>query len=65
MCELNSAAKVFEVRREAARLVRREQIENPLARRILAGDLSEGGEITVDARGDGYIFDRGVPAGVS
>ena len=33
-----------------------QQIENPLARRILSGDFAEGATITVDAARDGFAF---------
>ncbi|MFO0839835.1 MAG: ATP-dependent chaperone ClpB [Phycisphaerae bacterium] len=34
-----------------------QQIENPLARRILSGQISAGDEIVVDARGEGFVFE--------
>ncbi|MEW6250333.1 MAG: ATP-dependent chaperone ClpB [Planctomycetota bacterium] len=40
-----------------------QQIENPLARRILAGELAPGDEIIVEPSGDVYEFTRAVPAG--
>ncbi|HPC23177.1 MAG TPA: ATP-dependent chaperone ClpB [Phycisphaerae bacterium] len=44
-----------------------QQIENPLARRILAGEFGPGDEISVDARGERYVLeavtkDEPVPA---
>ncbi len=42
-----------------------QQIENPLARRILAGDFAAGDAITVDVGGDGYVFAQGEPAAVA
>ncbi len=35
------------------------RIENPLARRILAGDFAPGETITVDASGEVFAFERG------
>jgi len=35
-----------------------QQIETPLARRILAGEFAEGDEIVVDVAGDGFSFER-------
>jgi ATP-dependent Clp protease ATP-binding subunit ClpB len=46
--------------RPLKRLIQQE-IENPLARRILAGEAHPGDAITVDVRGDEYVF--GVGAG--
>jgi len=43
--------------RPLKRLIQQD-IENPLARRILAGDFAPGDEITVDARGEGFVFDK-------
>jgi ATP-dependent Clp protease ATP-binding subunit ClpB len=34
-----------------------QQIENPLARRILAGEFDAGDEVRVDVRGEGFVFD--------
>ncbi len=39
-----------------------QQIENPLAKRILAGDLTEGHAVTIDANGEGYSFPQTEPA---
>lgn len=33
-----------------------QQLENPLARRILAGEFAAGDAIEVDASGDGYVM---------
>ncbi len=41
-----------------------QQIENPLARRIVAGEFAPGDEIEVDAEGDGYAFTKVVVAEV-
>jgi ATP-dependent Clp protease ATP-binding subunit ClpB len=35
-----------------------QQIENPLARRILEGEYGPGDEVVVDASGEGYVFGR-------
>ena len=43
--------------RPLKRLIR-QQIENPLARRILAGDFAPGETITVDASGEVFAFER-------
>jgi ATP-dependent Clp protease ATP-binding subunit ClpB len=40
-----------------------QQIENPLARRILAGQFGPGDEIIVDVGGDGLVFDKRTLAG--
>jgi len=37
-----------------------QQIENPLARRILRGDFGPGDTVVVDASGEGYSFERQV-----
>jgi ATP-dependent Clp protease ATP-binding subunit ClpB len=39
-----------------------QQIENPLARRILNGELTAGDEVVVDVNGEGYSFRRARPA---
>ncbi len=33
-------------------------VENPLARRLLAGEFTDGDSVTVDARGDGFGFSK-------
>jgi ATP-dependent Clp protease ATP-binding subunit ClpB len=38
-----------------------QQIENPLAKQILAGAFGEGDEIVVDASGDQFTFERRTP----
>ncbi len=43
--------------RPLKRLIQR-QIENPLARRMLAGEFSEGDEVRVDVSGDGLTFEN-------
>jgi ATP-dependent Clp protease ATP-binding subunit ClpB len=35
-----------------------QQLENPLAQRIIAGDLAPGDAITVDVAGDGFTFQK-------
>jgi ATP-dependent Clp protease ATP-binding subunit ClpB len=40
-----------------------QQIENPLARRILAGEFGPGDEIVVEPSGEGFTFVRRTPAG--
>ncbi len=35
-----------------------QRIENPLARRILNGELAPGDHITIDASGEGLVFDK-------
>jgi ATP-dependent Clp protease ATP-binding subunit ClpB len=44
--------------RPLKRLIQQE-IENPLARRILAGDFAPGDNITVDVRGETFRFSKG------
>ncbi len=41
--------------RPLKRLIQQE-IENPLARKILSGDFGEGAAITLDAKGEGFVF---------
>ena len=36
------------------------RIENPLSRRILAGDFGEGDHVTVDYAGGDFTFERSV-----
>ncbi|HQE30123.1 MAG TPA: AAA family ATPase, partial [Phycisphaerae bacterium] len=43
--------------RPLKRLIQQE-IENPLARRILAGDYVDGDQVEIDAAGDGFSFTR-------
>jgi len=43
--------------RPLKRLIQQE-IENPLARRILQGEFTAGDAITIDARGEGYTFEK-------
>ncbi len=38
-----------------------QQIENPLARRILAGELADGDTVEIDVGGDGYAFTKAEP----
>ncbi len=38
-----------------------QQVENPLARRILAGEFGPGDHVKVDVGGDGYAFEKGTP----
>jgi ATP-dependent Clp protease ATP-binding subunit ClpB len=42
-----------------------QQIENPLARRLLAGEFAEGDTLAVDVQGDGYAFSKRVTAEVA
>ncbi|MBK9121308.1 MAG: ATP-dependent chaperone ClpB [Phycisphaerales bacterium] len=43
-----------------------QQIENPLAKRILAGEFGPGDAVRVDVAGEGYVFEaRGTTASVS
>jgi ATP-dependent Clp protease ATP-binding subunit ClpB len=41
-----------------------QQIENPLAKRILSGDFAPGDHIVVDAAGETYQFAKHVPGEV-
>ncbi len=50
--------------RPLKRLIQQE-IENPLARRILAGEFLPGDTVTVDVDGDGYVFRRSAGSGES
>jgi ATP-dependent Clp protease ATP-binding subunit ClpC len=38
------------------------RIENPLSRRILAGDFSDGDHVVADFTGDGFVFTKGEAA---
>jgi len=44
--------------RPLKRLIQQE-IENPLARKILRGEFAPGEQVTIDASGDGFIFAHG------
>lgn len=44
--------------RPLKRLIQQE-IENPLARKILAGELADGETITLDAKGEGFVCIHG------
>ncbi|MGH2406412.1 MAG: AAA family ATPase, partial [bacterium] len=51
-----------------ARLLRRliqREIENVIARKILAGEIKSGETVTVDLQGDRLVFKQGAPAEVS
>ncbi|WP_217923273.1 ATP-dependent chaperone ClpB [Miltoncostaea oceani] len=50
--------------RPLKRLVQR-RIENPLAQRMLAGEIRDGDHLVVDADGDELTFTVGAPAGAS
>jgi ATP-dependent Clp protease ATP-binding subunit ClpB len=40
-------------------------LENPLAMRIISGEISEGATVSVDAEGDDLVFRAGAPAAVA
>ena len=40
-------------------------LENPLAMRIISGEISEGATVSVDAEGDDLVFRAGAPAPVA
>ena len=57
------AATASEDGQTLKRLIR-QQIENPLAKRILTGDFAPGDHIEVDAAGEAYEFGKRVEAEV-